>query len=45
MHKQLPCFSFIFTNPNLCVIEISQDKAQAIIDEITRAYEKASAGK
>ncbi|ORE18944.1 zf-U1-domain-containing protein [Rhizopus microsporus] len=25
--------------------EISQDKAQAIIDEITRAYENASAGR
>lgn len=29
----------------LYVIEIGQDKAQAIIDEITKAYENSAAGK
>ena len=28
-----------------CYIEIGQDKAQAIIDDITKAYEKSTAGK
>lgn len=28
-----------------CSIEISHDKAQSIIDEITRAYDVAEAGK
>lgn len=29
---------------SLDTIEIGQDKAQAIIDEITKAYEKSAAG-
>jgi hypothetical protein len=30
---------------HLCILEISHDKAQSIIDEITRAYDVAEAGK
>lgn len=36
-------YSFNANRVNL--LEISQDKAQMIIDDITRAYEQAEAGK